>query len=164
MRIRLTRANARRTGRAWLVRHARTPVALVVAGVLGLVGGLQAAAPASGKCPPKNPHCQTATSTTTPTTTATTTIPTTTTAPTTGSWPAQWRFAYSNRADQALMPTYGYNLIDATTKDEADAVPPGTHAQVWLFDYDNRTCTWEKDDAYVRNAGSSMANEPHVGG
>ncbi len=46
--------------------------------------------------------------------------------PKTGSWPAQWRFAYSNRTDEALMPTYGYNLIDVTSKDEADAVPPGT--------------------------------------
>src|SRR6266700_288988 len=84
--------------------------------------------------------------------------------PKTGSWPAQWRFAYSNRTDEALMPTYGYNLIDVTPKDEADAVPPGTQAQVWLFDYDNKTCTWEKSDTYIRDIVSSMANDPHVAG
>ena len=53
MRIQPTRSDLRRTRRAWLIRHVRTPVALVVAGVLGLAGGLQAAAPSSSKCPPK---------------------------------------------------------------------------------------------------------------
>ena len=157
MRIQPTRPDLRRTRRAWLIRHVRTPVALVVAGVLGLAGGLQAAAPSSSKCPPRNPHCRTTTSTTA----TSTTTPTT---PTTGSWPAQWRFAYSNRPDEAVMPTYGYNLIDVTSKDEADAVAPGTQAQVWLFDYDNRTCTWEKNDTYIRDVVSSMANDPHVAG
>src|SRR6266496_2924375 len=63
------------------------------------------------------------------TVTVTVTNPGTTTAPTTittppppNAWPAQWRFAYSNRADQALMPSYGYNLIDVSTVSEALAV------------------------------------------
>jgi chitodextrinase len=58
----------------------------------------------------------------------------------------KYRFAYSNRLDQGLMPGYGYNLIDVSTKSEADATPVGTLGQVWLYDYDNTTCTWEKDD------------------
>ena len=76
MRIRPVRANARRRPWAWIARHARTPIAFAVVGVLGLAGGLQAAAPSSSSCSPKNPHCHKTTSTTT---TTTTTTPTTTT-------------------------------------------------------------------------------------
>jgi chitodextrinase len=83
----------------------------------------------------------------------------------TGSTPQiKYRFAYSNRLDQGLMPGYGYNLIDVATKSEADATPAGTLGQVWLYDYDNTTCTWEKDDAYIRNMVSSMADDPKVAG
>jgi chitodextrinase len=96
--------------------------------------------------------------------------PTTTTSASTSACPApttpqiRYRFAYSNGVDQNLMPAYGYNLIDVSTKSEADATPPGTFGQVWLYDYDNRTCTWEKDDTYVRNMVSSMADDPKVAG
>jgi chitodextrinase len=76
----------------------------------------------------------------------------------------RWRFAYSNRLDQGLMPQYGFNLIDVSTKSEADATPPGTQGQLWLYDYDNTTCSWEKDDTYVRNMVSSVANDPKVAG
>ena len=60
------------------------------------------------------------------------------------------------------MPGLGYNLIDVSTKSEADAVPAGTLAQVWLYDYDNTTCSWEKDDTYITNLVTSMANDPKV--
>jgi len=76
----------------------------------------------------------------------------------------EYRFAYSNRADQNSMPSYGYNLIDVATKSEADATPAGTQGQVWLYDYDNTTCGWEKDDAYIKNMVSPMANDPKVAG
>jgi len=92
-----------------LLRRARAPLALVAVGVLGLAGGLQAASPSGSKCPPRNPHCQATTSTSTSTTTTTTPTPT-------PGLPAQWRFAYSDRTDQGLMPQYGYNLIDVTSK------------------------------------------------
>jgi acid phosphatase type 7 len=69
MRIRRSRAHARRRPRWWRARSARTPLVLAVVGVLGLAGGLQAAAPSSSKCPPHNPKCQKTTSTTTTTTT-----------------------------------------------------------------------------------------------
>ncbi len=78
--------------------------------------------------------------------------------------PARWRFAYSNRVDQGSMRGYGYNLIDVSTVDEANAVPSGTRAQVWLYDYDNKTCGWEKDDAYVRSIVSPLAHDPKVAG
>ena len=78
--------------------------------------------------------------------------------------PSMYRFAYSNRTDQNLMPQYGYNLIDVSTKSEADATPPGTQGQLWLYDYDNTTCSWEKDDTYIRNMVSSVANDPKVAG
>src|SRR4029079_1952289 len=76
----------------------------------------------------------------------------------------RWRFAYSNRADQNVATTYGYNLIDASTKSEADTTPSGTQGQLWLYDYDNTTCTWEKDDTYITNLVSSTANDPQVAG
>ncbi len=76
----------------------------------------------------------------------------------------KYRFAYSNRPDQNLMLRYGYNLIDVATKGEADATPAGTLGQVWLYDYDNTTCTWEKSDTYIRDVVSSMANDPKVAG
>jgi chitodextrinase len=75
-----------------------------------------------------------------------------------------YRFAYSNRSDQNLMPQYGFNLIDVSTKSEADATPAGTQGQLWLYDYDNNTCGWEKDDTYIRNMVSSVANDPKVAG
>jgi hypothetical protein len=78
--------------------------------------------------------------------------------------PVPWRFAYSNRADQALAHQYGYNLIDVATKSEADATPPRTRGQLWLYDYDNSTCSWEKSDTYVRNIVSSVADDPKVAG
>jgi hypothetical protein len=81
-----------------------------------------------------------------------------------GSPPPPLRFAYSNRGDQALMRTYGYNLIDVSTVSEANAVPAGMKAQVWLYDYDNTTCTWEKSDTYVRNIVSHLAHDPKVAG
>jgi chitodextrinase len=81
-----------------------------------------------------------------------------------GGGSVKYRFAYSNRVDQASMPSYGYNLIDVSTKSEADATPAGTLGQVWLYDYDNTTCSWEKDDTYIRNMVSSMADDPKVAG
>jgi hypothetical protein len=78
--------------------------------------------------------------------------------------PPPLRFAYSNRVDQTLMSSYGYTLIDVSTVDEARAVPAGMRAQVWLYDYDNTTCAWEKDDAYVRKIVSQLANDPEVAG
>jgi hypothetical protein len=157
MRIRPTRATLRGGLRTPLLRRARAPLALVAVGVLGLAGGLQAANPSGSKCPPRNPHCQTTTSTSTSTTTTTTPAPTT-------SLPAQWRFAYSDQMNQDLMLQYGYNLIDVTSKAEADGAPAGTLGQVWLFDYSNRSCSWEKSDSYVRDVVSSMAVDPKVAG
>jgi hypothetical protein len=76
----------------------------------------------------------------------------------------RWRFAYSNRPSQNLAARYGYNLIDVSTVSEANAVPAGTKAQVWLYDYDNTSCSWEKSDAYIRSIVSQLANDPKVAG
>src|ERR671937_759625 len=75
-----------------------------------------------------------------------------------------FRFAYANRVDQALMPQYGYNLIDVSTKNEADATPAGTQAQVWLGNYDNSTCSWKVDDATISARIAAMADDPKVAG
>jgi hypothetical protein len=75
-----------------------------------------------------------------------------------------FRFAFSNRVDQGLMPQYGYNLIDVATKNEADATPAGTQAQVWLGNYDNTTCSWKLDDATISARIAAMADDPKVAG
>lgn len=62
------------------------------------------------------------------------------------------------------MRSYGYNLIDVSTKSEADAIPPGTHALVWLYDYDNAACAWEVDDVTTRMKVQSMAKDRKVAG
>jgi hypothetical protein len=106
----------------------------------------------------------TSTITTTPTTTSTSSTTTTTTTPQSGSWPARWRMAYSNWTEQGQMPYYGFNLIETFSKAEADATPPGTQGQIWLQDYDNKTCSWELSDAEVTSRVTSMANDPKVSG
>src|SRR5712691_6314202 len=111
-------------------------------------------------------YCRSATASATTATTATestSSSTTTTTRPALGTR-LPWRFAYSNRTDQNLATTYGYNLIDVSTKSEADATPAGTQGQLWLYDYDNSSCAWEKDDTYIRNMVSSVANDPKVAG
>jgi hypothetical protein len=75
-----------------------------------------------------------------------------------------FRFAFANRLDQGLMPQYGYNLIDVATKNEADAVPAGTLAQVWLGNYDNTACSWKVDDATLSARVAAMADDPKVAG
>ena len=62
------------------------------------------------------------------------------------------------------MPQYGYDLIDVATKNEADATPAGTQAQVWLGNYDNTTCSWKVDDATTGARVSAMADDPKVAG
>jgi hypothetical protein len=108
--------------------------------------------------------CRSATGFATTGTTATESTSRSTTTRSTRGTRLPWRFAYSNRTDQNLATTYGYNLIDVSTKSEADATPAGTRGQLWLYDYDNKTCTWEKDDTYIRNMVSSVANDPKVAG
>ena len=76
----------------------------------------------------------------------------------------KYRYAFSNRADQDLMPSYGYNLIDVSSKDEADATPAGTRGLVWLGDYDNTTCDWEVADATITADVRAMAGDPKVAG
>ena len=62
------------------------------------------------------------------------------------------------------MPSYGYNLIDVSSKNEADSTPAGTRGLVWLGDYDNTTCDWEVDDATVTANVRAMAGDPKVAG
>ena len=38
-------------------------------------------------------------------------------------------------------------------------MPPGTMAQVWLYDYDNTTCTWEKSDAFITGIQEDVTQE-----
>jgi hypothetical protein len=109
-------------------------------------------------------YCRSATVSATTATIATESTSRSTTTRSTRGTRLAWRFAYSNRTDQNLATTYGYNLIDVSTKSEADATPAGARGQLWLYDYDNNTCSWEKDDTYIRNMVSSVANDPKVAG
>jgi len=135
---------------------ARGAVFALVACVL-FAAGLAAAFSRTGDAK-KKPHP------TTPQTTTTTTSTTTTSTTTTTTSSIRYRFAFENRIDQDQMPSYGYNLIDVSTKWEADATPAGTQGLVWLYDYNNSSCSWEKSDTYIRDMVQSMVGDPKVAG
>src|SRR5438309_2074644 len=80
----------------------------------------------------------------------------------------QKRYAlrYVFRSDHAAgqAAAAGWNLIDVSSKERADALPGGARALMWLGDYDNKTCNWEisNDDLARRLAGTK--DDPKVAG
>jgi hypothetical protein len=58
----------------------------------------------------------------------------------------------------------GFNLIDrGPYREYLDALPSGAKAFVWLGDYDNTTCTWEKSDDWIRTHVAAIAGHPAIG-
>ena len=81
--------------------------------------------------------------------------------------PPPLRFMYSSSMDGdggARVASYGYNLMDAGSQWAADNAPAGTRGLVWLGDYDNATCSWEKSDAEVRSVVQNSVDDPKVAG
>jgi hypothetical protein len=79
--------------------------------------------------------------------------------------PPRYRFMInSDWGDQASVASYGYNLLDVTYKEAADALPAGTRALVWVGDYDNARCAWEVSDAALAAKIRAMAGDRKVVG
>ncbi len=76
----------------------------------------------------------------------------------------QYRYTFNTGEDAAKTAARGWNLIDVGGKTEADAVPRGTRALVWVGDYDNDTCSWEVSDASLRSDVRRMRGDRHVFG
>jgi hypothetical protein len=58
----------------------------------------------------------------------------------------------------------GWNLLDVNSKERADALPAGSRGLMWLGDYDNKKCDWQRsnDDLARRLAGTK--DDPKVAG
>jgi hypothetical protein len=83
---------------------------------------------------------------------------------TTGSKPPPRRYIYNSGSDQSGAAQNGWNLLDVSTKSAADALPAGARGLVWLFDYDNSTCDWERSDAQITTTVTSAIGDPKVAG
>ena len=57
----------------------------------------------------------------------------------------------------------GFSAIDrGAYRTYLDALPAGAKALVWLGDYDNTTCTWEKSDDWIRTHVAAIAGHPAI--
>jgi hypothetical protein len=75
-----------------------------------------------------------------------------------------FRYVYNSGADQARAAANGWNLLDVSSKSEADALPAGTQGLVWVGDYNNSSCSWEQSDSTVSKLAASTARDPKVFG
>jgi hypothetical protein len=117
---------------------------------------------------------QTATSATT--TTTATTAPagsgtTTTTSSTTGTGAARpaYRYMYDHDGSPSgydHIAAAGFNLVDVGPYTSSlDALTPlKVKGLVWLGDYDNATCSWERSDSTIRSQVSAVKGHPNVAG
>jgi hypothetical protein len=57
----------------------------------------------------------------------------------------------------------GFTVVDRNAfREELDALPAGVRGWVWLGDYDNTTCDWEKSDDSVRSHVGAIAGHPAI--
>jgi Calcineurin-like phosphoesterase len=79
----------------------------------------------------------------------------------TGTRPALRYIMNSNSAPSAAAAA-GWNLLDVNSKAQADVLPGGTRGLIWVGDYDNSTCAWEKSEATLRGTLGGTADDPKV--
>jgi Calcineurin-like phosphoesterase len=75
-----------------------------------------------------------------------------------------FRYLIDSGSGQAAAAGYGWNLLDVSSKAEADALPRGTRGLVWVGDYDNTTCSWEVTDAQLRQRLAGTAGDRRIAG
>jgi hypothetical protein len=75
-----------------------------------------------------------------------------------------YRYLYSSRLVARTAVSYGWNLIDVSSKDEVDVLPPGAKGLVWVGDWNNTSCSWEVSDAKLTKKVMSMVGDPKVVG
>jgi hypothetical protein len=78
--------------------------------------------------------------------------------------PPAYRYMINSGSDQAGVASYGFNLLDVSSKSAADALPVGTQGLIWVGDYDNTSCSWEQSDAIVSSLAASTVGDSKVFG
>lgn len=81
--------------------------------------------------------------------------------------PFRYRYMFSSGQDPAAAKSLGYNLVDVGSKSEADALPHGTQALLYLgvgAAWDDAVCSWELSDATITRTVRSTAHDPKVAG
>jgi hypothetical protein len=69
-----------------------------------------------------------------------------------------------NSSDPRAAAAAGWNLLDVSSKAAADALPAGTRGLVWVGDYDNKSCNWERSDATLKRTLTNTATDGKVFG
>src|SRR5947207_14527181 len=78
--------------------------------------------------------------------------------------PLRYRYIFDSGSAAPAAASAGWNLIDVDSKSEADRLPSGARALIWVGDYDNSACAWEVSDTQLRAELLSMASDPKVAG
>ncbi len=78
--------------------------------------------------------------------------------------PPPYRYLIDSGGGQAQAAAHGWNLLDVSSKAEADELPRGTRGLVWVGDYDNTSCSWEVSDADLRARLAGTAGDRKVAG
>jgi hypothetical protein len=79
--------------------------------------------------------------------------------------PPRYRYLTDSGLEQAkLQRSYGWNLLDVSSKEEADALPKRTRALVWVGDYDNTTCSWQVSDTELKQRLAGTPGDPKIAG
>jgi hypothetical protein len=114
---------------------------------------------------------KTGTSATTATTTTTPAVtgPGTTSTTITGAAPPPYRYMYDHDGSPSgydRIAGAGFNLVDVGPyASSLDALAPlKVKGLVWLGDYDNATCSWERSDSTIRSQVSAVKGHPNVAG
>src|SRR5215211_1739356 len=78
--------------------------------------------------------------------------------------PPPFRFIYNSGSAPAAVASYGWNLIDVSSKSAADQLPSVARALVWVGDYDNTKCTWEVSDTSLKSQVIAGVGDPKIVG
>jgi hypothetical protein len=79
--------------------------------------------------------------------------------------PALRYIFWSNTPEAAsAAAASGWNLFDVSSKEQADALPAGTRGLMWLGDYDNKSCAWERSDEDLTRLLAGTRNDRHIAG
>jgi hypothetical protein len=76
----------------------------------------------------------------------------------------RYRYMIDSGSSAPLVASYGWNLLDVSSKWRADRLPGRTRGLVWLGDYDNSSCAWEVPDQELRRVVPPMARDRKVFG
>ncbi|MFL6021628.1 MAG: hypothetical protein ACJ74A_10855, partial [Gaiellaceae bacterium] len=74
------------------------------------------------------------------------------------------RYVFNSGDSQAAAAAAGWNLLDVSSKEEADALPRRTRGLMWLGDYDNSSCAWERSDSELAQLLAGTARDPRIYG